>query len=152
MKQFATCKKNKEEWYSPPVYSTDNGYRFVVGIFASGDGQGKNTHVSLKVYLAKGEHDDKLQWPFRGRFKISLLNWRENCNNVDGHHHATIMFDDRAIVDGLSDRVIKGDRAINGKGFPRFIQNDSLCFNRLKNTEYLRNDTLCFCVSEIRTD
>ena len=149
MQQFETYKKNKEEWFSPALYSSHNGYRFVVGILACGvDRIGKDTHISLKVYLAKGEHDGKLNWPFLGHLSISLLNWRENHNNID----VKVMFDNRAKVNGLSDRVTKGERAITGNGYPRFINNDNLCFNRSKNTEYLRNDTLCFCVSEIYTD
>ena len=39
-------------------------------------------HVSVWLYLCKGEYDETLEWPFCADIEIELLNWRE-----DGHHH-----------------------------------------------------------------
>ena len=37
-----------------------------LGVDANGDGDGAGTHVSVFVTIMRGEHDDKLTWPFRG--------------------------------------------------------------------------------------
>lgn len=149
MTGFENHKKERKEWFSPPVYSSPTGYRFVVGVMASGTGPGKNTHVSLAVYLAKGEYDEKLNWPFRGRFNISLLNWREpRHNDID----AVVIFDDRAKVNGLSNRVTHGDRASKGNGYSKLVGHNNLYLNISKNTEYLHNDTLCFLVTAVHAE
>ena len=41
---------------------------------AAGHGKGKDTHLSVYLYLMEGPHDDELTWPLRGKFEIKLLN------------------------------------------------------------------------------
>ena len=40
---------------------------------ANGNKDGAGTHVSVSVNLMRGEHDDKLTWPFRGDITIKLV-------------------------------------------------------------------------------
>ena len=146
MTDYSRFKEREEEWFSPPFFSGVGGYKFVVGIFPSGSKAGKGSHISLTTYLAKGENDERLKWPFQGTVKIFLLNWR----GQHGHRDGTTCFDGRAHIDGLSKRVQGKDRASHGKGYSQFVAHKELCFNPSKNTEYLRNDTLCLRIDEIQ--
>ena len=151
MTGYEGLKRSRQEWFSPTIFSHPAGYRFVLGIQACGSEIGKNTYVSLAVYLAKGEHDDQLKWPFQGNVSVSLLNWREKKGNKD----TKVMFDGRANTKGLCNRVIKGEgveqRASKGNGYPQFLPYGSLGYNKANNTQYLHKDTLCFCITKIET-
>ena len=52
------------------------------------------THVSVYVYLMKGEYDSRLVWPFRGDITIQLV----NHNNDQDHHEWTVPFNDTAVM------------------------------------------------------
>ena len=58
-------------------------------VFANGDNDGENTHISVFVQLMAGEYDDQLQWPFVGDIEFMLLNWRED----KGHLHRRLWKD-----------------------------------------------------------
>ena len=47
MTQYSTCKKNKDEWYSPPFYTGPGGYKMCINVVPKGWGIG--THVSVYV-------------------------------------------------------------------------------------------------------
>ena len=133
----------KQEWFSPPFYSERGSYKFCLGVHPNGMETGKGTHISLNVYIMKGESDEHLKWPFYGEIQIQLVNWRDNTNHKDG----TVVFDERAKVAGVSKKVTT-DRATKGRGFPQYLAHGDL-INTAKNIEYLRNDTLCFRVQEV---
>ena len=42
----------------------------------------KGTHISVYVYLIRGEYDDELVWPFEGDIKFEVRNWRENKKHI----------------------------------------------------------------------
>jgi TNF receptor-associated factor 2 len=53
-------------FYSPPFYtSRANGYKMCSRIYLNGDGNGRNTHLSLFFVILRGENDALLRWPFR---------------------------------------------------------------------------------------
>ena len=97
-------------------------------IYANGYGEGKGTHVSPFVQVAKGKYDAKLKWPFVGDVDITLLNQLEDEN----HYQEKFVTDDLLIG--------------RCSGLPTFIPYAALR-NRLQNTQYLKNDTLYFRVS-----
>ena len=49
-------------------------YRFFIKIYPTGDGVGRNTHLSAFFVLTQGENDEQLQWPFSAVVQLSLLN------------------------------------------------------------------------------
>ena len=86
---FSVYKKTNATWWSQPFYtSAKNGYKLQLKVYANGDRSGAGTHLSLFVYLMKGEHDDKLSWPFNDNITVQLLNWRSD----NGHKEMTIRF------------------------------------------------------------
>ena len=131
-------KKKDEDWYSQPFYAHPMGYKMCLNVDAKGWDTGKGTHVSVFVFLMRGEFDDQLQWPFRGSVTIQLLNQRGG----EGHHEHTVLFNFQT-PDKAACRVTVGKRAGTGLGTPRFIARSMLRPN------YLQNDQLRFCISEV---
>ena len=56
---------------SPPFYTGRNGYKMCIRAFLNGDGSGKGICLSVFFVLMKGEYDPLLQWPFK--HKVSLI-------------------------------------------------------------------------------
>uniref|UniRef100_A0A8C3SN82 TRAF1-6 MATH domain-containing protein n=1 Tax=Chelydra serpentina TaxID=8475 RepID=A0A8C3SN82_CHESE len=53
------------------------GYRLYLRLYPDGDGDGRGTHLSLFMALAKGPYDDLLPWPFLHKVTFYLLDpWR----------------------------------------------------------------------------
>ena len=73
MNDFNEHKQEGDYWYSPPFYSHKGGYKMCLKVYANGCGDGKGTHVSVYIYLMKGEFDDNLEWPFDAHHQIA---WR----------------------------------------------------------------------------
>ena len=143
MMNFSTHKKSNKTWYSPPFYTSTDGYKLQMEVCANGNGKGKGTHVSLFVCLMKGEHDQYLQWPFKGEISIQMLNWRED----NQHKEEIISFNDRADIKYRS-KVIEGERGL-GWGYHQFISIADLEYDPKKNCAYLQEDTLCIKIPKI---
>ena len=110
---------------------------------ANGAGSGAGTHVSMGVCLMRGEHDDKLKWPFRGDITIQLLNQMSDQEHVEH----TISFDYNAILNGFAARVTSGEY---GKGwvYIQFISHTAVK-STTRTTQYLHNDCLKWKVTNI---
>ena len=92
MPQHHQHKSSKQQWCSPPFYTSPEGYKICLGVDANGYDKGAGTHVSLYAYLMKGRNDDNLPWPFTEKITIKLLNQLadENTTNVESHFHKMI--------------------------------------------------------------
>ena len=132
-------KSDKDEFYGPPFYTSYNGYKMCLRVYANGWGTGEGTHVAVHAYLMKGDNDDSLSWPFPGTVTFELLNQLEDKN----HYKWTTTFPaDYA----CSRRVVDGERG-RGYGSHKYISHTDLDYNVSKNTQYLKDDTLVFRVS-----
>ena len=132
MTNFSKYKTEKEQWNSPPWYTAQYGYKLQLNVDPSGFGNGEDTHISVHVYLMKGENDAMLQWPFKGDLTIQLLNWREDKRHVEKTFH----FNNNTSLQTRS-MVIEGERASIGIGYDKFISLTDLSYNSVKNTEYI---------------
>lgn len=70
-------------WMTKPFFTEQGGYKICVRVAPQGLGNGEKTHVSVHVYLMKGEYDNMLQWPFRGYITIQLLNQLKDDNHFE---------------------------------------------------------------------
>ena len=141
MEGFLEKKENDEEWYSDPVYSHFGGYKTCLNVDANGYGEGKGSHVSVYIYMMKGDNDDNLKWPFKGTIKVSLLNQLE-----DGQHcTAQPWSPEDDIAEKASGRVAEGEIAVTGRG-RQFISHQDLCYQAEKNCQYLKDNALYFRV------
>ena len=119
-------------------------------VYANGNGEGAGTHVSVYVYLMRGEHDDKLTWPFHGYITIQLLNQSRDQDHVE----YTLAFGDKAARKDASGRVTVGERAMNGWGVHKFISHTNLFIKQylkqyLITKQYIKNDCIKFRVTAI---
>ena len=115
-------------------------------VHANGGGEGAGTHVSVYVYLMRGEHDDKLTWPFRGDITIQLVNQNEDQDHVENIVHFTD--ENGAAADRISGRVTSGERAKCGWGFATLISHPTL-ESTAGTKQYLKNDCLKFSVTQV---
>ena len=143
MTEYSKHKRNGDKWYSPPFYTGPEGYKMCLRVDANGVGDGADTHMSVFVYLMRGEHDDKLTWPFRGDIAIQLV----DQNKDQDHLEHTVEFDDdtAAADEDVSGRVTVGERADYGWGLHKFVSHTELESTK----QYLKNDCMKFRVNKV---
>ena len=125
--------------YSPAFYTSPKGYKMCISVYANGNGDGENTHVSVFVYLMKGENDDYLPWLFTGKVTVKLLNQLE-----DRKHHSVFM---KFTPEDDFSRVVDKERSSRGWGWTTYISHSDLGPNTAKNRQYLKDDRLHFRIS-----
>ena len=144
MTNFEQHKTDDDEWYSPPFYTHPQGYKMCLKVYANGEGEGKNTHVTVGAYLMRGEFDDQLKWPFQGHVTVAMLNQLEDNN----HTTETIRFTNSA-NNKVIGRVTGRERAPSGWGQPTFIAHTDLSYKPAKNCQYLKYDCLRFRIVKV---
>ena len=136
MENFIHHKTLNNHWYSYPFYSHSEGYKLCLRVDANGSGKGVGTHVSVFLFLMKGEFDNHLKWPFSGHIIIKLVDQEGRKE----HHAKTIDFNR---TPGFNDRVKEGVKKQNGWGRGKFIPLDQL------QPKYLKNDSLRIRITKI---
>lgn len=126
--------------FSQPFYTSRCGYRLCARAYLNGDGSGRGTHLSLYFVVMRGEFDSLLQWPFRQRVTLMLL------DQSDRKNHISETF--KADPNSSSFRRPEGEMNI-ASGCPRFVSHAML--ENAKNT-YIRDDTLFLKVAVDLTD
>ena len=142
MPSFNQHKTSASLFFSPSFYTSQGGYKMCIRVVANGDGQGKETHISVYAVVMKGDYDDNVDWPIRGIVTVELLNHLQDRN----HHAIRFTYPDGK-GDVSTQRVMQGDRAKRGYGKTRFIAYTDLGFNREKNCQFLKDDCLYFRVN-----
>lgn len=106
------------------------GYNLKVRVNSNGEGSGRNTHLSVFIVVTKGEYDAILNWPFKKKVQLTLIDQqededkRENVSKLLNPERALTYFSrpkEKNLVCGL----------------PKFITHE-----RLNSRKYLVNDTL----------
>ena len=140
MDNFSKEKAKNEygDWKSPPMYTHVCGYKFCIGIDANGNG-GKSVYVNL--WAMKGEYDDQLVWPVTARFTLELINHFEGGENIKCTLIATWE---------KSNKEYTHIRAFNTTVIPNyFISHKELPCQPVTRTHFLKNDTLCFMITNV---
>ncbi len=83
MYDFEQHSSDSDVWLSEPFYTAPQGYKMNLTVYANGTRDGADTHVSVFLQLIPGEFDDRLLWPFRGRFVVKLLDIDETDEGED---------------------------------------------------------------------
>uniref|UniRef100_A0A8C0X5U2 TNF receptor-associated factor n=1 Tax=Castor canadensis TaxID=51338 RepID=A0A8C0X5U2_CASCN len=126
--------------FSQPFYTSRCGYRLCARAYLNGDGSGKGTHLSLYFVVMRGEFDSLLQWPFRQRVTLMLLDQSGKKNHIMETFKA----------DPNSSSFKRPDGEMNiASGCPRFVAHSTL--ENAKNT-YIKDDTLFLKVAVDLTD
>lgn len=117
--------------YSQPFYVSRPGYRICARVYLNGDGKGKGSHLSLYFVVTKGEYDHMLEWPFRQRVVMTLL------DQSGGSRHFTDSFYPDPWCEITKQPECNEEKP--GCGFPFFFSHKEL---EAPDSKYLRNDTL----------
>ena len=141
MNNFCLKKTSDTEWYSPPFYSHPGGYKMCLNVVANGLDDAEGTHVSVSLFMMRGENDDDLVWPFQGEVSVTLLNQLEDKDHREAK--ATYNTDER---EDHNSRVTDGKRG-GAYSEPQFISHEELGHKADTNCQYLKDDSLYFRVS-----
>ena len=135
MADFEKHRRSNGQWFSAPFYTHLGGYMMCLCIYANGNSRGKGTHVSVYVFLMRGEFDDHLKWPFRGDVTIQL-------KKTDPPHYQDIVH----LNDNLPNECFckPTEERNDGWGHGQYISHADLYAGG-----YLKDDKLVFCISDI---
>ncbi|XP_031570478.1 TNF receptor-associated factor 2-like [Actinia tenebrosa] len=114
-------------FYSPAFYTDPHGYKMCARIYLNGDGMGKGSHISLFFVVMRGEYDALLQWPFRQKVTMMLL-------DQDNEEHVIDAF--RPDPSSSSFQRPRGEMNI-ASGCPLFCPH-----SELQRHAYIRDDTM----------
>ncbi len=130
--EFQKRKNSNTGYIFPSFYTNQNGYCMAIVIYANGSGDTTGTHASVYVPIMEGKYTADLKWPFTGKITIALLNQLEDRN----HYEKTLEIE-------TEDNAQIGD----DWGYRMFISLHELGLDPVKNTQYLKDDSLYFRVS-----
>ena len=82
MTEFKHKKDNRVRRVSPPYFTHTNGYKMCFEVDFTND-----KSLCIDSYMMKGGYDSFLQWPFKGKVIVQLLN---QCGD---HRHYDYVFD-----------------------------------------------------------
>ena len=117
---------------SPSYYTSPNGYHMALDVDVNGCGAGKGTHISVFAKFLKGKYDAQLKWPLIGKVTFMLLNQLEDKNHYQDTMELT-----------AEHNTLVGSTW----GWLQFIPHSALDYDVVKNTQYLKDDTLYFRMS-----
>ena len=130
LSEYQKKKEANESFQFPSFYTHPNGYLMALRVDANGNGDAEGTHVTVFAPILKGEYDAKLKWPFLGKVTFTLL------NQLEDKKHCT-----EVITLDTADNTIAGDTIW---GYTDFIPHFAPAHDPVKNTQYLKDDTLYF--------
>ncbi len=135
MKNY-TIEKTRDkpcDWKSPAMHTHVRGYKFCIGVDASGSVYGCENAIGLVMYAMQGEFDDELKWPIKVKFSIELINQR-GSENLRRSEMSSLWYQPRS-----RHSIIGSFNQFHG-GF----------VEHCKVSGFLNNDTLYFYVTEVQ--
>ena len=121
--------------HSQYMYTHSGGYRFRLGIYEDGRGEGQGTHVSVKIVPCKGPFDDALWWPAKCTMTLQLLNQHRDQD------HITVTKELKWQKPTEKVEVVTFSE--------KFIAHDDLKWNAEKCTQYLKDSCLHFRIARV---
>ncbi|CAF3906340.1 unnamed protein product, partial [Rotaria sordida] len=116
--------------YSPPFYSSSNGYKMRARLYLNGDGDARRTHMSLFFVLMRGLNDPTLKFPFNYKVTFCLY------DQTPAQRHIIDSF--RPDIKSSSFQRPRSEMNI-ASGIPKFF---SLEVIQQKRNPYVRDDTM----------
>ena len=116
--------------YSPPFYSSPTGYKMRTRLYLQGDGNARQSHMSLFFVLMRGPHDAILQFPFNHKVTFCMY------DQAGGERHIIDSF--RPDTRSNSFQRPRSDMNI-ASGIPKFFP---LSLLEQENNPYVRDDTM----------
>ena len=142
--KYSKLKETNTVWQSKPFYTHAHGYKLSLQVAPNGLGNAKGTHVSVFIYLMKGEFDEDLHWPLRGQMEVKLLDHEilaQYYRDFDACHNFLFVSKES---DASFARVTVGEKSKYGWGKQKFIPHSSL------DHKYLKNDCVHFRIDRVQ--
>ena len=136
---YSLHKHGKTVWMCAPFFTSLGRYKMAVEVSSSGEGTGKNTHVSVYIRIMRGEYDHNLKWPLSAKVTVQLIS---QVDRRQDYELTTPMYTWERVTDGVVG---------SGWGWDKFIAHERLEYNPSRNLDFLKNDRLNFrvlCVNE----
>ena len=140
MSDFEQLKRNNERWYSPVFCTHKKGYHFRLRVDANG-WCGTGDSVAVVVSIVKGDYDDQLQWPFEGVISVQIL------NHISNSAHSIVKEFIFSSGGYECQRVMDEAQPEYGCWCDQFTKHDSLYYNQMNKSQYLKDDCLLFLVT-----
>ncbi|CAF4579789.1 unnamed protein product, partial [Rotaria sp. Silwood2] len=112
--------------YSSVFYSSQSGYKMCLRLYLNGDGDVRDTHMSLFLVIMRGKYDAILYWPFSYQVSFCLMDQSPLNNN---RRHITALFEPDIRSDCFQQPVYSMNHGYGIKDFMslmEFEQNKSL--------------------------
>ena len=145
MTDFTQKKNSKVQWFSPAYFTyLQHGYKMCFKVdLTVGSSSNIYDTTSLRIYshMMSGPYDYYLQWPFKGKVIVRLLN---QCGD---HHHYDYIFDYKAVSNGkkvTSGADNLGEQLTSQSTRPLPLY--QLHYNDDTDCQYLKNDCILFKV------
>ncbi|CAF4994329.1 unnamed protein product, partial [Rotaria sp. Silwood1] len=116
--------------YSPPFYSSPNGYKMRARVYLNGDGNARRTHMSVFFVLMRGLNDPILKFPFNYKVTFCLY------DQTPAQRHIIDSF--RPDIKSNSFQRPRSDMNI-ASGIPKFIPLEMI---QQEGNPYVRDDTM----------
>ncbi|CAF2709244.1 unnamed protein product [Rotaria sp. Silwood2] len=116
--------------YSPPFYSSPNGYKMRARLYLNGDENARRTHMSLFFVLMRGLNDPILKFPFNYTVIFCLYDQTSAQQHIIGSF--------RPDIKSSSFQRPRLDRNI-ASGIPKFCALETL---QQEGNPYVRDDTI----------
>ncbi len=127
---------DKNIWYSSPIYTHQNGYKFVFCVTT------QNHSLLAFVRLLKGKNDDNLHWPIIATFDLEIYNWKNQQNNCHFNLFLT--------GDSFCQRVRDDESLFFGGNGNHELFSLALLKNNVENFEFLKYDSMSFKIKGIQ--
>ena len=138
--RFPERKFNKEPFVSPWFYTHPRGYKLCMRV----DVYGVDNHIAVRSCVMKGEHDEHLNWPFRGDIHVRIQN-----QLGDHTHYVKIISYDETTAENKCGRVLTGDKNYL-HGFSQFISYVALGLDQTNKCQYLKGEAVDFEVTKVQ--
>lgn len=139
-KMASSMSEHQTSIYSPPFYSSPSGYKMCMRLYLNGDGNARNTHISLFFVIMRGNYDPILVWPFN--YKITFILY----DQTSAQRHVIDSF--RPDVKSNSFQVPRSNMNI-ASGLPKFFP---LSIFRQDNNPYVRDNSIFIrCMVDFRS-
>ncbi|CAF1636685.1 unnamed protein product, partial [Rotaria sordida] len=116
--------------YSPPFYSSPNGYKMRARLYLNGDGNARRTHISLFFVLMRSLNDPILKFPFKYKVTFCLY------DQTSAQRHIIDSF--RPDIKSSSFQRPRLEMNI-ASGIPKFFPLEAI---QQEGNPYVRDDTM----------
>ena len=151
LENFRSLQHLKESWISPGFYSHIGGYKMRLMVFPlSETDENRNEYMGMYLQMLQGEYDDQLHWPFYGTVDVKILNQLEDKTHIEIKLLQSSSYSNESFRISMVDKV-RGSLESNMLvwGDKRIVALKYLALNTATNTQYLKENTIKFQVSNV---